>query len=118
MKSDFSYSIDVVYNNFPWPNATDAQKEQVSRQAQAILDARAAFPTATLADLYDRLTMPPALRQAHTKLDTTIERLYRPQPFTDDAQRVEHLLGLYEALTAPLLAGTYHPTRRRAAARR
>jgi hypothetical protein len=117
MKSDFSYSIDVVYNNFPWPNATDAQREQVSQQAQAILDARAAFPTATLADLYDRLTMPPALRQAHTKLDTTIERLYRPQSFTDDAQRVEHLLGLYETLSAPLLAGTHQRARRRATAR-
>jgi hypothetical protein len=118
LKSDFTYSIDVVYNNFPWPSATDAQKEQVGRQAQAVLDARAAFPTATLADLYDRLAMPPALRQAHAKLDANIERLYRPQPFADDAQRVEHLLALYEALSAPLLARTHQKTRRRAAARR
>jgi hypothetical protein len=117
-ESRYRYSLGIVYNNFPWPNATNTQKEQVRRQAQAILDARTAFPTATLGDLYDRLTMPPALRQAHTKLDTTIERLYQPQPFTDDAQRVEHLLGLYEALTAPLLAGTHQPTRRRAAVRR
>ncbi len=114
LKSDFRYSITVVYNNFPWPNATDAQKEQVRQQAQAVLETRAAFPTATLADLYDRLAMPPTLRQAHTRLDTTIEQLYRAQPFTDDALRVEHLLGLYEALTAPLLARTRRPARRAA----
>jgi len=118
MKSDFSYSIDVVYNNFPWPSATDPQKEQVRQQAQAVLDARAASPTATLADLYDRLTMPTALRRAHARLDATVERLYRPQPFTDDAERVEHLLGLYENLSAPLLARANRPVRRRGAARK
>jgi hypothetical protein len=113
LKSDFRYSIGIVYNTFAWPEYSGAQQEQVRRQAQAILDTRAAFPTATLADLYDRLTMPPALRQAHAKLDATIERLYRPQPFTDDAERVEHLLGLYERLSAPLLARANQTIRRR-----
>lgn len=71
--------------------------------AQAVLDARKKFPEATLADLYDPLSMPPALVKAHAALDRAVDLCYRPQPFENDRQRVEHLFALYEKLTAPLL---------------
>jgi len=102
LKSDYRYSIGVVYNNFPWPEADDAAKDKIRPLAQAILDARAAHEGATLADLYDPLTMPPDLRKAHQALDSAIDRLYRREPFPSDRERVEHLFGLYERLTATL----------------
>lgn len=71
--------------------------------AQRVLDARAAFPTSTLADLYDPLAMPPALAAAHTALDRAVDRCYRSEPFPSDRARVEHLFSLYEKLTAPLI---------------
>ena len=102
MKSDYMYSVGVVYNNFPWPEADEATKDKIRLLAQAILDARAAHEGATLADLYDPLTMPPDLRKAHQALDGAIDRLYRRDPFPSDRERVEHLFGLYEKLTATL----------------
>ena len=71
--------------------------------AQGVLDARKKFPDATLADLYDPLAMPPALVKAHADLDRAVDLCYRPQPFQNDRQRVEHLFALYEKLTAPLI---------------
>ena len=70
--------------------------------AQSVLDARAKFPTSTLADLYDPTTMPPALAKAHADLDRAVDRCYRKEPFPNDRARVEHLFALYELLTAPL----------------
>ncbi len=102
MKSDYMYSVGVVYNNFPWPEADEATKDKIRLLAQAILDDRAAHEGATLADLYDPLTMPPDLRKAHQALDSAIDRLYRRDPFPSDRERVEHLFGLYEKLTATL----------------
>ena len=97
--------MKFVYNNFPWPEAASAkQKAAVETAAQAVLDARKWFPDATLADLYDPLSMPPALVKAHAQLDRAVELCYRPQPFENDRQRVEYLFALYEKLTAPLLA--------------
>ena len=64
LKSDYRYSKDIVYNNFPWPNPTEAQKTKIEATAQAILDARALYPDSSLAALYDELTMPPELRKA------------------------------------------------------
>lgn len=104
LKSDYRYSIDIVYHNFPWPAAEEKERERIRKLAQKVLDARAAYPDASLADLYDRLAMPPTLRKAHSDLDTAIERLYRPQVFMDDRERVEHLLALYERLATPLLS--------------
>ena len=69
-----------------------------------MLAARALFPGATLADLYDPVTMPPALAKAHETLDRAVERCYRKEPFPHDRARVEHLFALYEQLTAPLAA--------------
>ena len=102
LKSDFRYSIGLVYNTFPWPDITPAQRAKVEALAQAVLDARAAHPISSLADLYDPDTMPANLRKAHTALDTAVDRLYRPAPFATDRDRVEHLFGRYEALVNPL----------------
>jgi len=74
LKSDYRYSNQLVYNNFPWPEQpTPAQVARVERGAQAVLDARAAFPTSTLADLYDPLTMPRPLLDAHKRLDAAVD---------------------------------------------
>lgn len=104
MKSDYSYSNTLVYNNFPWPDeATPEQKKSVEKAAQAILDARAKHAASTLADLYDPKTMPADLVKGHADLDRAVERCYRKEPFPNDRSRVEHLFALYEKLTAPLV---------------
>ncbi len=105
LKSDYRYSNRLVYNNYPWAETPSAkQRDAVETAAQAVLDARKAFPKATLADLYDPMTMPTVLVKAHAKLDRVVDLCYRPQPFQSDRQRVEHLFALYEKLTAPLIA--------------
>ena len=104
LKSDYRYSKDIVYNNFPFPEtATEKQKQTVETCAQAVLDTRAKYPDSSLADLYDPLTMPPDLVKAHQKLDKAVDLCYRPQPFTSELNRIEYLFELYEKLTAPLL---------------
>jgi hypothetical protein len=106
LKSDYSYGIGLNYNTFPWPESTEIQRAQIEQLAQAVLDARAAWPTSSLADLYDPDTMPANLRKAHAALDLAVDRLYRPKakgaPFATDRDRVEHLFGLYEALVNPM----------------
>ena len=104
LKSDYQYSIGLVYNAFPWPALADADKARLDGLAQAVLDARAAHPGATLADLYDPDVMPADLRRAHRALDQAVDRLYRKAPFDSDRERVEHLFTLYEKMTAGLLA--------------
>ncbi|QYZ68625.1 DNA methyltransferase [Neotabrizicola shimadae] len=101
LKSDFRYTIGLVYNTFPLPPGADLAK--LDPLAQAVLDARAAHPGATLADLYDPDLMPADLRAAHGRLDRAVDRLYRAKPFSGDRERVEHLFALYEAMAAPLL---------------
>jgi len=106
MKSDFSYSTGMVYNNFPWPeNPTDKQKEAVEQAAQAVLDARLMFPQSSLADLYDPNTMPPALVKAHQQLDKAVDQCYRPQPFINETKRIEFLFELYDKYTAGMFVG-------------
>ena len=104
LKSDYRYSIGVVYNNFPEPEASEAQKVKIRELAQAVLDAQAKFPNATLADLYDPDAMPPELRKAHHKLDEAVDALYKRSSFQSDRERVEHSFMLYEKLVDPLLA--------------
>ncbi|MCK9613282.1 MAG: N-6 DNA methylase [Bacteroidales bacterium] len=105
LKSDFRYSKDIVYNNFPWPeNPTDKQKEAIEKAAQKVLDTRAEFPNSSLADLYDPLTMPPALIKAHNELDKAVDLCYRPQPFINETKRIEFLFELYEKYTAGIFA--------------
>lgn len=100
LKSDYSYSPSVWFT-FPLPPSADLAK--LEPLAQAVLDARAAHPGATLADLYDPDLMPPNLRAAHAALDRAVDRLYRPGGFASDRERVEHLFTLYERMVAPLL---------------
>ena len=104
LKSDFRYSKNIVYNNFPFPkDPSDKNKKKVETAAQKVLDARANYPGSSLADLYDPLTMPPDLVKAHQQLDKAVDLCYRPQPFTNERNRIEFLFELYEAYTAPLL---------------
>ena len=105
LKSDFRYSKDIVYNNYPWPeNPSEKQKEAIEKAAQKILDARAEFPNSSLADLYDPLTMPQVLVKAHVDLDKAVDDAYSKQAFTSDAKRMEFLFELYEKYTAGLFA--------------
>ena len=107
LKSDYRYSATLVYNNFPWPDDVDAaRRAKVEAAAAAVLSARAAHPGATLADLYDPLSMPADLSRAHAALDRAVDLCYRPQPFPDERRRFEHLFALYERLAAPLTAPT------------
>ena len=76
IKSDYRYSVKIVYNNFPWPNPTKEQKEKIEKTAQAILDARELYPDSSLADLYDELTMPVELRKAHQANDVAVMEAY------------------------------------------
>ena len=103
MKSDYMYSVGVVYNTFPTPSGS-ADRSKLEPLAQAVLDARAAHPGTTLADLYDPDLMPPNLRRAHQALDRAVDRLYRPAHFASERERVEHLFMLYEKMCAPLEA--------------
>lgn len=113
LESRYRYSIGLVYNTFPLPPGPPSQLERLAPLAQAILRARAAHPAATLADLYDPNTMPPILRKAHQALDRAVDRLYRRSPFASEYARVEHLLGLYEKLTHPLIPKAPRTPRRR-----
>nr|NCR22611.1 class I SAM-dependent DNA methyltransferase [Microcystis aeruginosa L111-01] len=114
LKSDYRYSKDIVYNNYPFPeNITDKQKQTVETCAQAVLDTRAKYPDSSLADLYDPLTMPPDLIKAHQKLDKAVDLCYRPQRFTSELNRIEYLFELYEKLTAPLLSTSKQKARKR-----
>lgn len=76
LKSDYRYSKDIVYNNFPWPHPTEQQKAKIEKTAQAILDARNLYPDCSLADLYDEVTMPPELRKAHQDNDRAVMEAY------------------------------------------
>lgn len=105
LESRYRYSIGIVYNAFPWPEANELQKSRIRNLGQAILNARAEFPESSLADLYDIDAMPPQLRKAHRLLDEAVDKLYRPAAFLGDRDRVEHLFGLYEKLVTPLIAG-------------
>ena len=100
LKSDYRYSKDVVYNNFPWPTPTEEQKAKIEQTAQAILDARALYPDSSLADLYDELTMPVELRKAHQNNDRAVMQAYGfpiRSTFTE-SQCVAELFKLYKEI--------------------
>ena len=100
LKSDYNYSKDVVYNNFPWPNPTEEQKAKIEQTAQAILDARALYPDSSLADLYDELTMPAELRKAHQDNDRAVMQAYGFDIKTmTESQCVAELFKMYQELT-------------------
>jgi len=101
LESRYMYSVGVCYNTFPTP-PQPPNTSKLETLAQAVLDARAANPGATLAQLYDPDLMPPNLRKAHQTLDRAIDRLYRPGGFTSERERIEHLFMLYEKMQTPL----------------
>jgi hypothetical protein len=125
LESRYRYSAKIVYNNFPWPDlpeppaaedgiadatrptpaqaAGQKKRAAIDAAAQAVLDARASFPPASLADLYDPLAMPPALTKAHHHLDKTVDAAYAYKGQADDASRVAFLFGLYEQLVYGIL---------------
>lgn len=105
LESRYQYSSSVTYNNFPWPREpSEKQVAAVEQAAQAVLDARARFPDATLADLYDPLAMPPELRRAHAALDRAVDAAYGRKGFAADAERVAFLFDLYRQITSLLPA--------------
>ena len=114
MKSDYMYSVGVVYNTFPVP-PLGARIDELAPLAEAILATRAAHPNATLADLYDPNMMPIELRRAHQTLDRAVDRLYRPKPFASEIERAEHLFSEYEKMVAPIEAAANAKVRQRKA---
>jgi hypothetical protein len=127
LESRYQYSGSMVYNTFPWPECGDAQHSKIESAAQAVLDARAQFMSpapstssgradgrgSSLADLYNPLTMPPALVKAHQALDRAVDACYRKAAFTSDAQRVEFLFERYQQLTSLLPTEKTKPKRTR-----
>ncbi|CAN5533893.1 hypothetical protein BH23CHL5_BH23CHL5_19780 [soil metagenome] len=101
LESRYRYSKDIVYNNFPWPiEPSDSQKHEIEQHAQAVFSARNLYPNNSLADLYDPLSMPIELTNAHQALDRAIDQLYRRKPFDSDEERLELLFKRYQALTS------------------
>ncbi len=98
LKSDYLYSGNLVYNNFPWPIPTDAQKAKIESTAQAILDARALYPDSSLADLYDDLTMPVELRKAHRANDAAVMEAYGFRKDMTEPEIVAELFKMYQKL--------------------
>ena len=99
LKSDYRYSKDIVYNNFPWPMPTEEQKAKIEQTAQAILDARAKYPDCSLADLYDEVTMPPELRRAHQDNDRAVMAAYGFSTKMTESECVAELFKMYQELT-------------------
>jgi len=95
----YRYSKDIVYNNFPWPDATDKQKTEIEKLAKGVLEARTKYPDSSLADLYDPLTMPPELLKAHNALDKAVMKLYGFNKDMSEAEIVAELMERYQALT-------------------
>ena len=121
LESRYSYSNTIVYNNYPWPGfagepLSDKHRTAIEQAAQCVLDARAQFASSSLADLYDPLTMPPALLKAHQKLDTAVDAAYQPsggkKSYASDAERVAFLFDLYQRITSLLPAAAAKKTRK------
>ena len=100
IKSDYRYSASIVYNTFPWPDASEEQKKAVSELADMVLNIRNMYPDKTLAEMYDPDKMPEPLAEAHHNLDMAVDSLYRNTPFESDEERLQLLFKLYEKLVA------------------
>lgn len=105
LESRFRYS-PAIYDNFPFPRATDVQTKAIEKAARHMLEVRATFENDSLADLYDPLGMPPTLTKAHQALDKAVDKAYRPQPFPNDRLRMEYLFARYKDDVAPLMSKT------------
>lgn len=100
LESRFQYSASLTYNNFPWPEVNADQRERIAVGAQGVLDERSRFPSASLAELYDPVAMPPELVRAHQKLDRAVDLAYGKREFESEAERAALLFTLYEKLMA------------------
>ncbi len=100
LESRYRYSAKLVYNTFPWPDATEKQRDLIKVLGEEILLIREDYPDKSLSDLYDPKEMPEPLREAHKALDRAVEKLYREKPFRDATERLEHLFARYEKLIA------------------
>ena len=100
LKSDYRYSKDIVYNNFPWPEETEVQKDAIKKTAQSILDVRANYPDSSLAELYDESLMPADLRTAHRENDKAVMAAYGFGMKMTESECVAELFKLYEKLSA------------------
>ena len=122
LKSDYQYSVKMVYNNFPWLNPSQEQKKQIAELAEKVLEARSEHQppkgSATLADLYDPLTMPVDLLKAHQKLDAAVDKAYRKEPFKSARERVEFLFKLHSEITEPMNALAAQKPKRKAKAKK
>jgi len=113
LKSDYRYSKDIVYNNYPWPKKpSKKQLTAVETASQGVLDARLKYPNSSLADLYDPLTMPPELVKTHNALDRAVDKCYRGIAFTSEIERLEYLFMLYNQYTEPLIVNKKTKKRR------
>ncbi|WP_445012027.1 DNA methyltransferase [Vreelandella stevensii] len=115
LKSDYRYSASLVYNTFPWPDASERQRQEIEQLGREVILARAVHPEKTMAQLYDPDKMPENLLEAHQALDRAVEKLYRDRPFRDTAERQEYLLARYEELIEAekvAKAGTTKQTRK------
>ena len=99
LKTDYRYSATLCYNTFPFPKLATVEKEELERHAQNILNTRDENFDMTLGEMYNPESMPEELREAHHQLDLAVERIYRPEPFTSDEERLEHLFKLYAKMT-------------------
>ena len=99
LKSDYRYSKDIVYNNFPWPEVSEEQKAKIEKTARGILEARDLYPDCSLADLYDPTLMPPELRKAHTANDNAVKEAYGYRRDITEADIVADLMERYARLT-------------------
>ncbi len=114
LKSDYRYSNNLVYNNFPWPEApSPMQIERVAKAAQKVLDIRVEFADSSLADLYDPDAMPKQLLDAHRALDAVVDLCYRPASFKTELERLKFLFDLYRNYTEPLVRAATRSTKTR-----
>ena len=104
LESRYRYSIGLVYNTFPLADVSEAAAKRIEKLVDNLLVARSNHADSNLSDLYDGDLMPPDLRKAHSALDAAVDRLYKRSGFQSERDRVEHLLGLYEKMTDPLIA--------------
>ena len=118
LKSDYRYSIGLVYNTFPAPPCGVAGLASLKKPCQGVMDARAEYGDATLADIYDPDSMPTKLRSAHRDLDRAVDRLYRKKPFDSNLERFQHLLAIYGKCVAPIPASIPNSGRKRSSTKR
>jgi hypothetical protein len=100
LETRIRYSVNLAYNNFPFPDISDSSKQEIEKNVYRILEEREKHSEKTLAQLYDPEKMPQGLREAHNQLDLAVEQCYRSKPFESDEERLEYLFKLYEQMIA------------------